>query len=134
VLAHLLLYGSEEIVESKDREVALLPHVQNPEEVLQRLRFLLVLHGQDKVKVGLVVHLALVGETLLEDPLHKNGGEGACPVAQQLRLAQHPVVVRVQVQILAVHPPQLHCFKKVGTRTIFLHKKNGDTDPLLQMV
>jgi hypothetical protein len=34
--------------------------------VLKSLRLLLVLHGEDKVQVGLVVHLALVGEALLE--------------------------------------------------------------------
>ncbi len=104
VLAHLLLNGPEEVVERKDGKITIMAHVQNSEQILKSLRLLLVLHGEDKVQVGLVVHLALVGETLLEDAFHKDGGEGARTVAQELGLAQHAVVVGVQVQVLPVHP------------------------------
>ena len=106
VLPHLLLDGAEEVVQREDGQMALVSHVEDSKEMLQGLRLLLVLHGEDKVQVGLVVHLALVGEALLEDALHKDGGEGAGAVAEQLSLAQHPVVVSVQVQVLTVHPAQ----------------------------
>jgi hypothetical protein len=84
VLPHLLLDGAKEVVEGEHRQMAFVLHVENSEEMLEGLGLLLVLHGQDKVQVGLVVHLALKGEALLKDPLDKYGCEGACTVSQQL--------------------------------------------------
>ena len=102
VSPHLLLDRPEEEVESKDRKESFMPNIQDSEEILQRLGLLLVLHGKDKIKICLVVHLSLVCQALLEDPLHSDLGEGARPVSGQLRLTQHPVVIEVQVEVLTI--------------------------------
>ena len=68
---------------------------------LTNLGLLPVLQSQDEVEVGLVVHLTAVGQAHLEDSVDEGRGQGAGSVVQQLSLAQHPVVVLVQVQVLA---------------------------------
>jgi hypothetical protein len=44
----------EEVIESEDIEVALVPHVQQLEDVLQRCRLLPVIQSQNKVHVRLI--------------------------------------------------------------------------------
>ena len=50
----------------------------------------------------------------LKHPVHEGGCERACPVSQELRLAQHPVVVLVKVQVLTVHAEGRRGRKPVG--------------------
>ena len=102
VLLELLLYGAEEEVDVEGRQVAALLDVEYAEEVLESLRLVAVLQREHEVQVGLVVHLAAVRDALLEDALEEDVGERAAAVAAQLLLAQHAVVVLVQVEILAV--------------------------------
>ena len=65
------------------------------------LRLLLVVHGQDEVEVGLVVHLLLVGHGLFKDALDEDGRQRTGAEAAELVAAQHAVAVVVQVQVLA---------------------------------
>lgn len=62
----------EEVLEVEDGERALVLDVEQPEEVLQRLRLLLVLDGEHEVQIGLVVEFALVRQVLLEHAAHEH--------------------------------------------------------------
>ena len=64
--AKLFLYSSKEVVQREDRYVSLSLTVQYFEEILESLGSFTVFQSEDEVQVGFVVHLTLVGQTLLE--------------------------------------------------------------------
>lgn len=98
----LLLYRAEKIGERKCRQVALVLNVEDFEEVLECLRFFAVFQSEHEVQIGFVVHLAVVGQAFFEEPFDEDAGEDARPVALQFLLAQHSVVVLVEVEILSI--------------------------------
>ena len=61
--------------------------VEQAEEVLERLRLLLVLDGEHEVQVGLVVELALVRQVLLEHSPHEHRRQR--PSAVPARVMNH---------------------------------------------
>jgi hypothetical protein len=73
----------EEKVKGEDVEVAEGAHVKHPEQIVERLRLGAILERQHKVEVRLVVHLAVVRQTLLEHPLHEHRRQRPRSVPEQ---------------------------------------------------
>ena len=63
------------------------------------LRGLGILTRQDKVKIHLVVNLAIVRSALLEDSINDQTGQISTVVLAKLSLAQQPVLIRVEIDI-----------------------------------
>ena len=100
---HLVLDCSEEIVEREDRQVSLMSCVQDSEQILDRLGVRLVLHRQDEIQICLVVHLSIIGQTFLINPLDEDFSQGPGSKSCQFLHAEHSVMVSVEVQVLTIH-------------------------------
>ena len=57
-------------------------------------------------------HLPVISETLLKDAVDKDLSQCPRPILEQLCLAQHAIVVRVQVEVLTCDT-QYHCNTEV---------------------
>mmetsp|Transcript_89588 Transcript_89588/g.191977 ORF Transcript_89588/g.191977 Transcript_89588/m.191977 type:complete len:246 (-) Transcript_89588:455-1192(-) len=85
--------------------MTLVVDVNELPEILDGLLCVLVVHCENEVKERLVVHLALtslsipVGLIFLEDSVDEDVREHAAAEAAELVLAQHPVLVNVELQV-----------------------------------
>ena len=92
---------SEEHIYYKSVDCALVEHVQDAPEVVQRLRRLLVFHGQNEVKEGLVVHLTFERLQLLEHSINENVCQSRT-IPGQFCFVEHAIFVLIQLQVLVV--------------------------------
>ena len=78
-----------------------MEHVQDAPEVVQRLRRLLVFHGQNEVKEGLVVHLTFERLQLLEHSINENVCQ-SWTIPGQFCFVEHAIFVLIKFQVLVV--------------------------------
>ena len=100
---HLVLDCSEEIVEREDGKESLMSRVQDSEQILDRLGVRLVLHRQHEIQICFVVHLTIICQTFLINPLNEDFRQRPRSVSCQFLHAEHTIVVSVEVQVLTVH-------------------------------
>lgn len=76
--------------------------VEYSPEILESLWTLLVLHCQDEIKEGFVIHFPFKCLVLLEYSINEDGGQSR-RIASQLGLLQHSVLINIKSQILVIY-------------------------------
>lgn len=115
----IIEWTPEEHVDDEGVDGGLVVDIQDAPEVLDGLGTLLVFEGQHEVQEGLVVYLPLECLVLLEHPVYEDGGESPV-VLDQLLFGEQSVVVRVQLDVLLIHPQRRLEREPVGRGLLLL--------------